>query len=121
MEVSALSSQATAGLASPRQPPTAGEAQPTKSVNVTAQATQPAGSVQPSRQELDKAVKSVNDFVSTVNNTLNFSIDEDTGTTVVKVIDNTTKEVIKQIPSEEMLVIAKALDNLKGLLVQQKA
>ena len=32
-----------------------------------------------------------------------------------------TNEVIRQIPSEEMLEIAKALDRLQGLLVKQKA
>ena len=40
---------------------------------------------------------------------------------MVKVIDSNTQEVIKQIPSEEMIAIAKALDKLKGLLLQQKA
>ena len=40
---------------------------------------------------------------------------------MVKVVDQSTKEVIRQIPSEEMLAIAKALDSLKGLLVRQTA
>lgn len=72
-------------------------------------------------QELQEAVDSMNDFVSSLSNTLNFSIDKETGRTVVKVIDRATDEVIKQIPSEEMLAIAKAIDKLKGLLIQQKA
>ena len=50
-----------------------------------------------------------------------FSIDDDTGKTVVKIVDSTTQEVIKQIPSEEILSIAKALDKLKGLFIEQKA
>ena len=93
----------------------------TQANNVSELALQATNEVQPSRQELDKAVKAVNEFVGSVNNSLKFSVDEDTGQTVVKVIDNATKEVIKQVPSKEMLEIAKALDNLKGLLVQQKA
>lgn len=76
---------------------------------------------QPSRQALDEAVKAVNNFVNSINNSLEFSIDDATGKTVVKVIDIETKEVIKQFPSEEVLAIAKALDGIKGLLVQQKA
>ncbi|MDA0189672.1 MAG: flagellar protein FlaG, partial [Proteobacteria bacterium] len=59
--------------------------------------------------------------VSPVASDIQFSIDEDTGTTVVKIIDRTTDEVIRQIPSEEMLDIAKALDRLQGLLIKQKA
>jgi len=78
-------------------------------------------SVKPSDEQLKDVVKAVNDFVKPFNDSLQFSIDKDTGTTVVKVIDTGTKEIIKQIPSEEMLALAKALDQLKGLLVKQKA
>lgn len=74
-----------------------------------------------SKAQLVDAVKAVNDFVKPINSALEFQLDDDTGKTVVKVIDTATKEVIRQFPSEEMLAIAKALDNMKGLLVQQKA
>ena len=72
-------------------------------------------------QRLEDVVKEVNDFIKPINNSLQFSIDDDTGTTVVKVIDRDTDEVIKQIPSEEMLALAKAIGQLKGLLVKQQA
>ncbi len=78
-------------------------------------------SAKASDDQLKDVVKAVNDFVKPFNDTLLFSIDKDTGTTVVKVIDTETDEVIKQIPSEEMLALAKALDQLRGLLVKQKA
>src|SRR5574343_487114 len=71
---------------------------------------------QTSPQQVQDAVKNMNDFVRGINSSLNFSVDKDSGETVVKVVDLDTKEVIKQIPSEEMLSIAKALDKLKGLL-----
>ncbi|MBK7425022.1 MAG: flagellar protein FlaG [Propionivibrio sp.] len=88
---------------------------------ITQQAPPPTRDVQASRQQLDEAVNAVRDFVNSVNNSLSFSIDDDTGKTVVKVIDASTKEVIKQFPSEEMLAMARALNNIKGLLLQQKA
>ena len=87
----------------------------------TAQAVEQTQKVEPSRQQVEEAAKTVNEFLKPINNSINFSLDEDTGITVVKVIDVATKEVIRQIPSEEMLVIAKAIDQMKGLLVQQKA
>ena len=129
MNITSLGSLPAASFGLPRPSPAESasataatpDAQPAKAVNVTEQAPQAAKEVQPSRQELNKAVKAVNEFVGSVNNSLKFSVDEDTGQTVVKVIDNVTKEVIKQFPSEEMLEIAKALDSIKGLLVQQKA
>jgi flagellar protein FlaG len=91
--------------------------------NAIATAHEPTSplSIKPSEEELKDVVKAVNDFVNPFNNSLQFSIDKDSDTMVVKVIDTSTKEVIKQIPSEEMLALAKALDQLKGLLVKQKA
>ena len=73
------------------------------------------------RQELEDAVKQVNDFLKPINNSIQFNLDDDTGKTIVKVIDLATKDVIRQFPSEEMLSIAKAIDKMKGLLIQQKA
>lgn len=83
----------------------------------TAQSTQ---DIPVSRQQLDQAVKAVSDFVRVSNSALQFSVDEDSGKTIVKVIDIATNDVIRQMPSKEMLAIAKALDSIKGLLVQQK-
>ena len=74
-----------------------------------------------SREQLNQAIKATKDFVGSINSSLDFSVDEDTGSVVVKVIDKETKEVIRQFPSEEMLSIAKALESIKGLLVKQKA
>lgn len=92
-----------------------------KAAAVTEQAPPAVRDAKASQRELDEAIKSVNDFVNSVNKSLQFSVDDDTGKTVVKVIDTETKQVIKQFPSEEMLAIAKALDGIKGLLVHQKA
>lgn len=83
---------------------------------------QPAARAQPANKaELQDAVATSNNFLKTVTNAVEFSIDEDSGNTVVKVVDTSTKEVIRQFPSEEMLAIAKALDKIQGLLIKQKA
>ena len=93
------------------------EAQPvTASPATEKQKTQPVDS-----KQLEAAVKQVQDFTHTLANELKFKIDEDSGRTVVKIVDSSTDEVIRQIPSEEMLVIAKALDKIQGLLIKQKA
>lgn len=76
---------------------------------------------QAKQEDVEQAVKQVNEFVRPINNALSFSLDQESDQMVVKVIDQGTKEVIRQIPSEEMLALAKALDTMKGLLVQQKA
>jgi len=74
-----------------------------------------------SSEQLKSAVQSVKDFIGTINNNLEFSVSDETHQVVVKIVDSSTKEVIRQIPSEEMLVIAKALDSLKGIFVKQTA
>lgn len=75
----------------------------------------------PSRQDIEQATEQVKKFISPTNSDIRFSIDEDTGITVVKVMDKTTNEIIRQIPGDEILQIAKALDRLQGLLVKQQA
>lgn len=70
---------------------------------------------------INGAIAQVNAVVKQYDNNLQFSIDQDTGIDVVKVVDTSTSEVIKQLPSPEILAIAKALDKLQGLLVKEKA
>lgn len=72
-------------------------------------------------KQLEAAVKQVQDVTQTLANELRFNIDKDTDKTVVKIVDSATGELIRQIPSEEMLAIAKALDHIQGLLIKQKA
>jgi flagellar protein FlaG len=75
----------------------------------------------PSSEELNQAVKQIQDVITKTANRLEFSIDEDLGVSIVKVVDTESKKLIRQIPSEEVLKIAKALDTLQGLLVKQQA
>jgi flagellar protein FlaG len=87
-----------------------------------AEASQPPLRVQqPDRNAVEAAARSVRQFVEPINSNLEFSLNDDTGQLVVKIIDRTTKEVIRQMPSEEMLALAKALDSIKGLFVKQTA
>ncbi|TCS39194.1 flagellar protein FlaG [Paucimonas lemoignei] len=75
----------------------------------------------PEAAELAQAVKNLNKAMREQDQSLEFSIDADTNHTVVKVVDQSTKEVLRQIPSQEALEIAKALDRSIGLLIRQKA
>ena len=74
-----------------------------------------------SQEDVDQAAQKINDALRMVSQKLEFSVDKDTEVVVVKVVDKETKEVIRQIPSEELLRIAKALDKLQGLLVKDQA
>lgn len=77
---------------------------------------------QPKPEQVQKAVESMKQLVETrAPNSLAFSIDDATGKTVVKVSDANTGEIIRQIPSEELLDIARSLDKLQGMLLRDKA
>lgn len=78
--------------------------------------------VQPVTQEaVAAAVQSANAYVQSVSTNLQFTLDEDTGHTVVKMVDTQTAEVLRQIPSEEMLAISKSIDRMQGLLINREA
>jgi flagellar protein FlaG len=72
-------------------------------------------------EQVEQMVKEVKQVVEQVAQNLRFSVDESTGRTVITVTDAATKEVIRQIPSEEMLAVARALGRLQGLLLRKEA
>ncbi len=65
---------------------------------------------------LKQSVSQLNDLVQSVQRDLQFSIDEFSGDTVIKVLDTKTEEVIRQIPSEEVLALTENIESLKGVL-----
>ena len=91
--------------------------------------SKPAEGVKPSHEDVSAAVKKMNDAMQGSSQSLQFSIDEDSKDIVVKVIDQSTKEVVRQIPSKEALQIAKSIDKqmdkqidkMQGLLINQTA
>lgn len=84
--------------------------------------TPAAASAQPSTEQVRKAVESMKQLVEPMAaNSLQFSVDEDSGKTIVRVLDMETGELIRQIPSKELVEIAKSLDRLQGLLLRQQA
>lgn len=80
-----------------------------------------SGSGEVDQAELAEAVSRISEFVQTVQRDLSFSIDDQTGRTVIKVIDSATKELVRQIPSEEVLAIAQSLEDMTGVLFQAEA
>ena len=71
--------------------------------------------------DVEQAVKSLNDFTAMVAQDVQFSLDEQSGKTIVKVVDTQTQEVLRQFPSAEALSIARSIDKMQGLLIREKA
>jgi flagellar protein FlaG len=106
-------SDAAAAQGAPRAPATAVE---------TVNAVQASATV-PTLDQVNAAVSKLNKSSQAQQTGLEFSVDEDSKRTVVKVIDQNTKEVVRQMPTPEALAMAKALDAQisKGLLIKQTA
>ncbi len=66
--------------------------------------------------ELTAAVQELNAAMKVVNTNLSFSIDSITKQTVVTVTDAHTHEIIRQIPSEEVLKVSDRIAKLLGVL-----
>jgi flagellar protein FlaG len=75
----------------------------------------------PSLEQIHDAVKKIEKALTPTAEDLQFSIDDDSGKVIIKLVDTKTQTVLRQIPSKELLDIAKALDKMQGLLVKQKA
>jgi flagellar protein FlaG len=70
--------------------------------------------------EAKEMVKDLNEYMDTLQTHLGFSIREDLGRRVVVEIKNRkTDELIKQIPSEELLKIMENMKELTGIIFDQ--
>ncbi len=73
-------------------------------------------------QQIEHAVASLNEYSRSIQRELEFSIDRELGRPIVQVIDQRTKEVIRQIPNEVTLNLARNLQsNLEQLDLQRAA
>jgi flagellar protein FlaG len=98
-----LSIPATAGMASASQEQTG-----------TTDAQAPGNDQATKPTDLAEAIERAENAVNAQVRDFSFSIHEKTGEVVVRIIDRESKEVIRQIPAEEMLRIAEHLQSLEG-------
>lgn len=74
---------------------------------------------------LDEALRDLTGYVQNVQRNLQFNVDDDSGQTIIRVVDTETEEVIRQIPSEEVVALARHLKSMsegeQGLFLQEKA
>ncbi len=75
----------------------------------------------PSREAVDQAARHIEDFVKSVGRSLSFSVDASTGQNIMRVLDPNSGEVIRQLPADETLRIARSIDYFQSMLVHQRA
>jgi len=78
-----------------------------------------------SNEELQQAVAQLNEHVQQIQRDLLFSVDDSSGRTVVRVVNSETEEVVRQMPSEEVLRISRNIKNqvedMTGLIFKTSA
>jgi len=117
MDINRVSSAASDAVSSPvRDVPVQAKVQATALANAAPQATST-----PSSAQVKEAMNKLQQAIEPVANDLTFSVDEQSGKTVVRVVDSVTKELIRQIPSEEVMAMARSIEQQAGMLVQAKA
>jgi flagellar protein FlaG len=71
-------------------------------------------------KELAEAMEAVEIMMSVRNRSVQFVKDESSGANVVKVIDDNTGEVIRQLPSEELLGFMRNLTKMLGNFLDER-
>ncbi len=83
-------------------------------------AVQTAGSMQAvrptessvSKEDVTAAVTQMKDFAQMMSRQLQFDVDDESGRTVVRVLDKDSGDIIRQIPSDEVLALARHMKEL---------
>lgn len=76
---------------------------------------------EPPKSSLEKALDSINDSLKPWTTGVRFEMDKDAHQLVISIVDNASGDVIKKIPSEAMLRIAKMIVQLQGAGVDTTA
>ncbi len=78
------------------------------------------GNIQPGEQQIIDAIEKANKSLGVTYTRFEFSIHEDTKEIMVKVIDEATDEVIREIPPEKILDMVARMWELVGLFIDEK-
>jgi flagellar protein FlaG len=118
MEIQPMAAVATTAPATPVQR----EALPALPRETAAsQATTAQAQSKPEAEEVKEAVRDIQEFVSNVTTDLRFTVDKETGRSIVSVVDSKTQQIVRQIPTEEIMKIARNIDRMQGLLFSDRA
>jgi len=96
------------------------EVQKTLEVHNNTTAMKEQETPKPSDEQLSSMIKDIQEKLNLFSGDLEITTDDQTGIKVVKIVEKNTDKVIRQIPSEAVLKIARYLDEIAGLLYNEK-
>lgn len=71
-------------------------------------------------EKMNQVIEEMNHSFQSMQRKISFSVDERLGDKVIVVKDTETDEVVRQIPSEELVVLRKKMDDVYGILFDTK-
>lgn len=108
------------GSVSSSQPSVIDDSMPQLSLH-GAQAHSQAGAIQHSATAVEKAAHVANKSMEYLSSQIRFNVTNESGRTVVRMVDTQTRQVLLQIPNEQMVQIAQDPAKLQGLALNRKA
>jgi len=96
------------------------QASPTEPSSGKSQPPAPAESVTPGQNNPQNLQHTPEPVVNGLELGLEFSVDKDTHTQVIKVIDRKSGDVVRQIPPEEVLNFLRQFEKVKGLIISRR-
>lgn len=72
------------------------------------------------KEDVEKKLDSINKFLNSTNSALKFTLHEELNEYYVAIVDEQTKEVIKEIPPKKLLDIFAAMKETIGLFIDKK-
>ena len=118
------SSVVTKATESVRRPPASPEAtliQPTQSISASGESERAVNESRNIETEVTKAISQIQIMMDLRNRSVSFTRDQETGTDIIKIIDDNTGDTIRQMPSEELLQFMKNLTRMLGTFLDEKA
>ncbi|NOY62779.1 MAG: flagellar protein FlaG [Gammaproteobacteria bacterium] len=74
-----------------------------------------------SETALTEAIATMNERVQFVQRNIEFSVDEESGRTIVRVRDSETGDIIRQMPPEELLAVVNNMKKFEGMVLRTEA
>lgn len=107
----------------PPTPPAGSDSQgsvPVREGSESAPKKQAAPEQQPPRQAVEQAADGVNAFLKSSGSHVQFALHQGTNQLMVQVLDDKTDEIIRTIPSKELLELADKVGEMVGMLLDKK-
>lgn len=79
---------------------------------------EPKGKAEPSLslEKMQEIIQVANAAMEGANNSLRFQVDESLSQPIVSVVDQNSGDVIRQLPSEEIVRISRSIESMRGIL-----